>query len=59
MSNYIQQSFNGGMNLLTHDTRIKSNEYRLGFNVRNRFDILEQVSDSVLDTLYLPESYKR
>lgn len=38
-----QTSFAGGMNLLVDDTRIQPNEYREAFNVRNRFDILDQL----------------
>ena len=49
MSNYSQDSFLGGMNLLTDDTRLKDNEYRVGVNLRNRYDVLKPVFESVLD----------
>lgn len=50
MSDYVQQSFIGGMNLLAEDTRIASNQYRIGYNLRNRNDVLEPVLSSALDT---------
>src|SRR6185295_15896141 len=37
---FNQNSFAGGLNLLSDDTRLQPNEYRLGFNLRNRFDTL-------------------
>ncbi len=49
MSDYIQQSFSGGMNLLSDDTRLQPNQYRVAFNVRNRYDTLEPVLESQLD----------
>ena len=39
----IQNDFSGGMNLLQEDTSIADNEYRLAFNVRNRFNNLAQI----------------
>lgn len=50
MSDFSQESFVGGMNLISDDTRIKTNQYRVGFNLRNRFDVLAPVHSSVEDT---------
>jgi len=50
MSEYNQQSFIGGMNLLVDDTRLQPNQYRLAFNCHNRYDVLDSVFKSVLDT---------
>jgi hypothetical protein len=50
MSDFNQASFLGGMNLLSDDTRLESNQYRLGLNIRNRYDILDEIKDSVEDT---------
>jgi hypothetical protein len=50
MSQYTQKAFNGGMNLLEDDTRLKSNEYRLALNLRNRFGKLKPVLSGVKDT---------
>jgi len=50
MSEYNQTSFLGGMNLLSDDTRLQPTQYRLGFNLRNRYDILDEVPNSTLDT---------
>jgi len=49
VSTYLQQSFAGGMNLLADDIRLQPNQYRLGFNLRNRYDVLEAVLESELD----------
>ncbi len=49
MSDYIQQSFSGGMNLLSDDTRLQPNQYVVGFNTRNRLDILEPCFSSAED----------
>ena len=49
MSSYSQKSFIGGMNLIAEDMRIKPNEYRVGYNLRNRFDVLQAVKSSVED----------
>lgn len=49
MSDFIQQSFRGGMNLLADDTRIQSDQYVVGFNLRNRLDTLEPCFSSVED----------
>lgn len=50
MSEFKQESFIGGMNLLADDTRLPSNQYRIGFNVRNRYDVLQTVPVGVKDT---------
>jgi len=65
MSDYKQTSFAGGMNLLLDDTRlpvsfkykegsspydITYNQYRLGLNVRTRFDVCSPVPSAVTDT---------
>lgn len=50
MSEFKQESFIGGMNLLADDTRLPSNQYRIGFNVRNRYDVLQTVPIGVKDT---------
>lgn len=49
MSEYNQLSFVGGMNLLLDDTRLANNQYRVGFNVRNRYDVLDEVPNSSID----------
>lgn len=49
MGKYEQNSFIGGMNLLSDDTRISNNQYRIGFNLRNRYDVLESVLESQED----------
>jgi hypothetical protein len=53
-SEYNQTSFSGGMNLLLDDTRLSANQYRAGFNLRNRYDALDEIQESILDTT-LPE----
>lgn len=50
LSEYNQMSFSGGMNLLLDDTRLATNQYRVGFNVRNRYDVLDEVLMPVQDT---------
>lgn len=65
MSEYKQTSFAGGLNLLLDDSRlpvsfkykegqtpydITYNQYRLGLNVRTRFDVCSPVLSSVTDT---------
>ena len=51
-----QLSFKGGMSLLVDDTRSGTDanglidQYRIGFNVRCRYDVLEQVLSSAVDT---------
>lgn len=47
---YTQTSFVGGMNMLGDDTRIANNQYRVGFNLRNRFDQLDEIPSSIVDT---------
>jgi hypothetical protein len=49
-SNYNQASFIGGMYLLGDDSRLQSNQYRIGFNLTNRFDELDLIPSSILDT---------
>jgi hypothetical protein len=49
MSTYNQASFAGGMNLRIDDTRLKSDQYKVAFNVRNRVDTLEPILSSVKD----------
>jgi len=39
----IQSSFAGGMNLVLDDTTLKEAEYKLAFNVRNRFNKLTAI----------------
>lgn len=46
MSEFIQKSFKGGINLIVDDTRLEDDEYREAFNVRSRFDILDQIHNS-------------
>jgi len=58
MSEYNQQSFIGGMNLLVDDTRLQPNQYRLAFNCHNRYDVLDPVLTSVKD-LYVPQGLKQ
>ena len=49
MSEYVQKDFSGGMNLLSCDTELEANQYRLGLNVRNRFGNMEATLSSVED----------
>jgi hypothetical protein len=53
-SEYNQASFIGGMNLLLDDTHLPTNQYRIGFNVRNRFDRLDPIPSSQLDGNFPP-----
>lgn len=48
-ADYNQVSFSGGMNMLLDDTRLQPNQYRLGINLRNRFDRLDPVLSSKQD----------
>lgn len=48
-SEYNQASFLGGMNLLGDDSRLAANQYRAGFDLTNRYDVLDPVLTSVLD----------
>ena len=48
-SEYNQQAFIGGMNLLSDDTRLQPNQYRIGFSLRNRYDKLDLVPSSLED----------
>ena len=43
MARYAQTSFIGGMNMAVDDSRIGDDEYRLGYNVRNRFGELRPI----------------
>jgi len=47
---YNQSSFSGGMNLLGDDSRLQPNQYRVGFDLTNRYDTLDPVLASVQDT---------
>jgi len=49
MSDFSQQSFVGGMNLVIDATRLTDKEYRLGLNVRNRYDSLDPIPTSHKD----------
>ena len=51
-SEYNQSSFIGGMNLLLDDTHLSSNQYRIGFNLRNRYDRLDTINKCTKDTLF-------
>jgi hypothetical protein len=48
-SEYNQASFIGGMNLLLDDTRLQTNQYKIGFDLTNRYDVLDPVLASVQD----------
>jgi len=48
-SEYNQQSFKGGMNLLLDDTRLDNTMYRIGYDLTNRYDALDPVLVSQLD----------
>ena len=48
-SEYNQSSFVGGMSLLGDDSRLQPNQYRIGFNLTNRFDELDLIPSSVQD----------
>ena len=58
MSDYNQKSFLGGMMLLGSDVLLQDNQYRLGLNVRNRFDGLAPIQTSVVD-LSAPSGVKQ
>jgi hypothetical protein len=58
LSKYNQLSFVGGMNLLGDDTRLQPNQYRIGFNLTNRFDQLDEIFQSVED-LFAPNGIKQ
>jgi hypothetical protein len=53
-SEYNQISFVGGMNLLLDDTRLQTDQYRIGFDLTNRYDVLDPVLVSQLDE-FLPK----
>ena len=46
---FTQESFLGGMNLLGDDTSLSSNQYRVGFDLTNRYGVLDPVLASVQD----------
>lgn len=46
---YNQLSFVGGMSLQGDDTRLQANQYRIGFNLTNRFDQLDPIKQSLID----------
>lgn len=50
ISEYNQASFVGGMNLLGDDSRLQPNQYRIGFDMTNRFDELDLMLAGVEDT---------
>ena len=73
MSDYKQTSFSGGINLLLDDTRlpvsfkykegsspydISYNQYRLGLNIRTRFDVCSPVYSSIVD-VQCPQGIKQ
>lgn len=73
MADFKQSSFSGGMNLLLDDTRLPVqfkykegdtpydltyNQYRLGLNTRSRFDNIDPIQSSVVDT-YAPAGVKQ
>ena len=49
-SEYNQSSFIGGMNLLGDDSRLTPSQYRIGFDLTNRYDTLDPVLVSQVDT---------
>ena len=49
MSFFYQEAFDGGMNILENDTRLKTNQYRLALNLRNRFGKLVPIANGVED----------
>lgn len=49
-SEYNQESFIGGMNLLLDDTRLATNQYRVAFDCTNRYDAMDTCLVSVEDT---------
>lgn len=57
-SEYNQLSFKGGMVLLTDDTRLEPNQYRLGINLTNRFDQLDEILSSQKDVA-VPKGVKQ
>lgn len=54
MSSFVQESFQGGMNLLSDDTKLERDQYRLGLNLRNRFGKLKGVPNGIEDTAAPP-----
>lgn len=48
-SEFSQNSFSGGMNLLGDDTTLGANQYRVGFNLTNRLGTLDPIASSEID----------
>lgn len=48
-SKYNQDSFVGGMNLLGDDSKLATNQYRVGFDLTNRFNRLDLLPSSIID----------
>lgn len=55
---FNQKSFIGGMNLLSDDTRLQDNQYRVGFDLTNRFDELDNILMSQEDVA-IPKGIKQ
>jgi hypothetical protein len=51
---YTQDSFEGGINLVSLGTKVKANEYITGINVRTRFGYAEPINDVIDLTEDLP-----
>lgn len=49
MSDFNQSTFSGGMNLLGDDTSLQPNQYRIGFNMRNRYGTLDLIKKGAED----------
>lgn len=49
-SEYNQSSFVGGFSLLGDDTYLQPNQYRIGFNLTNRYGSLDLIPSSLKDT---------
>jgi hypothetical protein len=52
-----QQSFSGGINSLMFDTKLAENEYKIGFNLRNRYDSLSPIKGH--KQIYAPSGKKQ
>lgn len=57
-SQYNQSAFTGGMNLLSDDSRLQPNQYRIGFNMTNRYDQLDTIFQAVEDVA-IPSGLKQ
>lgn len=53
---YTQDSFDGGMNLVSLGTRVRPNEYIVGINIRTRFGYAEPIKEALDITEDLPVS---